>query len=696
MMEAIRTVGLGALLVTLRLVIPGLSLGWLLATPDDLSNLNWKRRVRIGVRMMLVGVLVSALVVFVLGQAGRYRPVALEVLLLAVICLGGLVPALLRYRREFGMFLRACVPVVGLCLCGTAVILALPGRSEWMLGGWDPGVYTSEGIALERTGTFYPEDPLLFEMLSPEEQAVFTRTGSGRTERFPGVVLDRNRQRLSYEFFRLHPSMIALFRRWGGMTAALRGNTILAMLAALIFFAMLLEHRGTTHAVCATLLLMAQPVWLYHAHVPVSEMLHFLLMGAVGLLWVDRSPRFAMALLFAALLFGLMLNRFSFLPFAGILLMAVALRDLERENRRDVWLEHGLQVFAVITGAAVDWFVAPASLAGWDSGQIPQMLGAFFVGAVVALVVDCLGASGAFRNRFAECQRWMLIVLGWSLICCLAIMYGYGFIGRDSREADNMRRLLPYVGYIAAGAALVGGVMVTHGRRRMSRALGTYLLVLVGILLIVAFKKWARDLYPWATRRYLVNAVLLTAILASVPIAWLWERTRAVMLCRSVAVVFLMTVMVANARRSSHSWRRTETTGVQSVLAMIAEQVQPDDIVIVDTPTWGMPLKLIYGKEVLNGKHMWRRKDADQMRVGLDALRRLHRSGRSIRFLTSTRTLGLDIYPVPVAPVTLDWQSEESVLEEINHSPRADDFEVREKRNVFRLFTWHPLTDAEP
>ena len=129
---------------------------------------------------------------------------------------------------------------------------------------------------------------------------------------------------------------------------------------------------------------------------------------------------------------------------------------------------------------------------------------------------------------------------------------------------------------------------------------------------------------------------------------------------------------------------------------MIAEQVQPDDIVIVDTPTWGMPLKLIYGKEVLNGKHMWRRKDADQMRVGLDALRRLHRSGRSIRFLTSTRTLGLDIYPVPVAPVTLDWQSEESVLEEINHSPRADDFEVREKRNVFRLFTWHPLTDAEP
>ncbi|MBL7076055.1 MAG: hypothetical protein ISS31_01160 [Kiritimatiellae bacterium] len=694
MMEALQTVGLGALLITLRLAVPALSLGWLLAAPAELFHLTWERRIILSARAMLVGVLVSALLVFALGQAGLYRPV-LELALLAVVCLAGLTPALLRHRREFGVFMRACAPVVGLCLCGTAVILALPERSEWMLGGWDPGVYTSEGMALERTGSFYPEDPLLFEEFSPEEKAVFTRTGSGRTERFPGVVLDENRQTLSYEFFRLHPSMIALFQRWGGMTAVLRGNTILGMLVALIFFAMVLDHMGPAHAVCATLLLMAQPLWLYHAHVPVSEMMHLLLMTGVGLLWAERSPRTATVFLFALLLFGMMLNRFSFLPFAGMLLVALALRDLCREDRGRVWMERGLQATAVVAGAVIDRHVAQASLAGWSSGLMPQLFAVFGLGVLAALVLDALGTIGAIRKRFTEFPRWMPIAIAWLVICALAAMYGYGFAGRGGREADNLRRLVPYAGYAAVTVALLGGLMVTHGRKRASRALGSFLLVLVGILLIVSLKKWARDLYPWATRRYLVNAVPLVAILAAVPVVWLWNRGSRAMLCRGAAVLLLMGVLGCSARRSWHAWSRVETSGVQSVLHVMADQIETNDIVVSDTPTWGMPLKMIYGKEVLNGKHMWRRKDAAQMQVGLDALKRLHDDGHRIRFLTSTRTLGMDIFPVAVEPVTLDWQSEEAVLEEINHSPRADDFEVREKRNIFRLFTWHPA-DADP
>lgn len=690
--EALQDIVFCSVLIALRFFVVGVAWTWFMPVPDRVSRCAWTRWLFVGARAALGGIVIGALLTLVLGQLGCYRSVV-EYTVLGVLAVVGLLPAFRCSRSSLPACLRDAVPVMLVSVLGVIVIMGLPRRGEWLMGGWDPGVYISEGVALERTGTFYPSDPLLFDQLNTEERAVFTRGDEHRTERFPGVVIDAKRQRLSYEFFRLHPSLIAVLHRCGGITAALRGNTILGMFAVFVFCGMMLVLSGAPHALFASFVLMAQPLWLYHTHTPVSEMLHLLLMLGIGLLLPGRDSSRAATIWLAVLIMGMILNRFSFLPFAAMLIVALAWLDLERADRQRVWAERGWQWGAAALGAWVDWRVSPASLQGWSKTVVPVMLKVVAACAVFAVACDVAGSIAALRRRFCRVPRWVRGVMGWVCLALVAGLACYGAWGPQTKNADNLVRLLPFVGPVVCVYAVVGVWLMSHRKQAIGRVLGSFLFVLFGITMVVLVKKWVKDFYPWATRRYLANAIPMLAMLASYPLARLWEAKGRPFMGRGAAVALLLVLLGGGARMSWHAWSRVETRGLLHVLDAVAERIGDDDIVVVDTPTWGTPLKMVYGKEILNGKHMWRRKDAAQMQVGLAALARRHEAGRPIRFLTTTRTLGMDIYPVRVAPVTLDWESEESFLQSIDHSSRADDFEVRAKQNVFRLFTWH-LSDV--
>lgn len=681
----------GPLILTLRIFLVGIALSWFMPPLNPSQRPPWMHWLITSARAALTGTLISALLALILGQAGCYQP-AIEAALLTGISIAGVAPGLGRHRQRLYRHVRLCLPGAAISLIGITVIMALPGRDEWILGGWDPGVYISEGVALERTGTFHLDDPLLFDALTEPEAAVFTRGDERRTERFPGVVIDTKHQRLSYQFFRLHPALLAVFARDGGLQMALRGNTILGMFSLFIFLAMLLQFADLPLALSASLLLAAQPLWLYHAHTPVSEMLQLLLLFGVGLLLPHRNHSLVTITAIAMLMLAMVLNRFSFLPFASLMVVLIAWADLPRDDRRRVWRERSLLWLALVAAAWIDASIAPTSLHGWSTSVLPIMIAVACACAVLATTLDLMGGLARIRQHFAPTPRWLRLLCTWSCLAALAALWGRGIWGAQTADADNLKRLVPYLGIGTVACACIGIIVLTHFRHRQpTRRFGSFLLALFGILLVVLFKKWAQDFYPWATRRYLVNAVPLTVILAAVPVAALWQSKTRTTLCRVLAATLLLGMLAGNAKRSWHAWSREESHGAVSVLNRIAEQIDPRDIVIVDTPTWGMPLNLIAGKDVLNGKHMWRRKDPEQMQVGLQALQRLAAQGRRIRFLTTTRTLGLDIYPAPVEPASLDWESEEIALERINHSEHADDIDVNAGRNIFRLYTWNPL-----
>ena len=654
---------------------------------------GWAAHLVSGAVALLCGIVITALVTLVLGELGRYgHPLSGRAALAATTAIGIACGAVVR-RTDLKSCLLGTLPGAALLFVGCVVVLLWPSRGEWLLGGWDPGVYVNEGAALSRTGTLHPADDFFHRHFSEEEQAVFTRTGANRTERFPAVVVDADRGAITYEFFRLTPSLHGMVRRCGGLRASYRLNTMLGLLVVLAFIAMLWQNSSPTHAVFGAFFLLTQPILVYHLHTPVSEILQMLM--AIGLCLVlpyRREGAWGMVTL-GFLLFGMTLNRFSFLPFAGVFVAAVAWLDMERPDRGRVVVERAVQLGSAIAGGVVDRLVAPVSIVGWEI--LPFLLTVAGLAAAAALCLDGAAALPVVRRRCRNLPAWTHWTVAAAALATLGYMYHVGGQASKTPESDNLYRLIPYLGALPALLAAAGGTHFLCRKDEATRTLGVFTLFLLAVTGVMLIKKCAVDLYPWATRRHLAFTVPGVAILASWPVAWLWERARHRMLCRASATLGMLAVVGLQAKPVWHAWSRTEFNGITPILAEAAAQVDDTDIVVADHPWWGTPMLLTHGKQVLNGRHFYRRKDEGTMQTGLAALARLHGEGKRIRFLTSTED-GLGVYPDAVRPVSLDWSSEKIALEEIIHHPRGNGFQTRHKNRIFRLYTWRPDNPPHP
>jgi hypothetical protein len=464
--------------------------------------------------------MLNLLVVLFLGETGWYRP-TVEWGILGALTSAGIAAAVFQNPHSLRRHAVHSLPVAAAFALGVCVVLLIPSRGEWILGGWDPGVYVNEGIALEQHGTLHPPDRLFSDSLTESEKKAFTRTGHNRTERFPGVVVDSDRGAFTFEFFRLLPSMIALTYRTGGLPAAVRVNAILGGLALLILAAVLWRGTGGPHALFATMILAFQPIWLYHTHTPVSEMLHLVLILGSGLLLPARSRSWASSLLLSLLLFLLVLNRFSFVPFAGIFILILALTDSGRDDRRRVWGERLLQIGAVLAAAMIDLRIAPFSPRAWD--PFPPLFEVFGLCALAALAVDGLSTQKAFRtlsSRVPDWARWTagvlaIAVLGWVLSSATEHL--------PRADQDNLFRLASFAGGAVLAAAAAGGLLFFCLRGNAPAAIKglVFFLAVVGSLLLV--QNWIYEIYPWAMRRSLPYAVPAAAVLAGYLPARLWE-----------------------------------------------------------------------------------------------------------------------------------------------------------------------------
>jgi hypothetical protein len=636
---------LTGVIFSLRLLLPGLAASWPLHWSLARGVSRPVAMTACGASAMLAGLALNLLVVLFLGETGWYRPLP-EAGALSLLVAGGVTAGWLRHRRTLLRHAGYSLPVAVIFALFVTVAVLVPSRGEWILGGWDPGVYVNEGVALERTGTLHPPDPFFSSFLTAEEQKVFTRTGHGRTERFPGVVVDAGRGAFTFEFFRLMPSMIALACRSGGLNAAVRINTILGGLALLLLASALWRGSGGVHALSAAAILAFQPIWLYHTHIPVSEMLHLVL------------------LLGAALLLG--------------------------ARRNGLLGERLLQIGGVLAAAWVDFRIAPSCPAGWNS--FPPLFEIFGVCAAAALAADRLPAVrrlGPLVSGVSDRARW---AAGGLAVAAVFLTLAFAVDHLPVRtDPDNLFRLASFAGWPVLFAAAAGGLLFFCSRDNASAETKAFALFLgaVGSLLLV--ENWIFDVYPWATRRNLPYAIPAASLLSAYLPARLWEKRDGPGPAGKCAALLLLAFLcLALTPKSRDALLKVEYDGASTVLLQVAQETGPEDILVVDDPRWGTPLALIHGKQVLNGKHFWRRGSRREMHLGLRALRRAVAEGRTVRFLTTTVSQGLAIYPVPVEPVVRAWERGPFTLEEIVHSRRATNFTTREKTFFFRLYTWRP------
>lgn len=638
---------------------------------------------------LLLGVLISLFTTLFLAEIGLYSQLV-ELSILTVLTAGGITLGFYREPGRFRRHIAACLPGLLVFMTGVSVIMNLPRCGEWIVGGWDPGVYLNQGVYVERTGTFYPAPVNCYQSLTPEEMLSFTRGDEKYRECFTGIPIDPETGSFRHYFFRLTPSLVATVARTGGLRAAVRVNMIVGLMATLVFLGFLTANEcRIPQAAFSTILLITQPLWLYHLHIPTSEMLQLFLLCGVGMLIPQRKKGFFALFLLALTVFAALINRLGFLPFSGLFLFLLSWLDHDREDRKRVLIERTVLVIAIAAGAAFDVFVTSITIARLEN-IIPTLMRVTMIFIILSVGLDLAAMNPGLRTRLSRSRSWL------SPAFCTVIILGAGAVWfldafpLTRRISTNLHGIVPYIGWGLVLCSTVGALLLFSRNDWAGRCMRVFVLFLLCVTTILFVKTFIVGVYPWATRRHLAYTVPAVAILSGYTLSVLWElRGKYGAYWKVVAIVLLIAVSGTNAKKSWHAWNRTEYDGASEILARVADQIEDDDIVVADHPWWGTPLTFIYGKQVLNGKRFYAVKDTETMRKGLAALARLRSKGSRIRFLTSTPD-GLNVFPLEIKPVTLDWTAEEVVLEEIIHSRNATDFETRRKRPVFRLYTWAP------
>lgn len=675
----------GAGLLTLRFYLTGAAWTWLLPAIDGEAPRGPGTRLTHAAVALLGGVTSSVLLSLVLAECGQGF-LRWEVLGSVLIVASGVVLGARHDRQRSRAARVAGLPGACVVFLGLAVILQMPHTGEWIVGGWDPGVYMDEGICVGRTGTFHPAPMAHHEQLTAAEVPLFCRGRGVFTQSFPAVPLDPGTRQIRHYFFRFTPALISALYRCGGMDAALRVNWIMGFLGLVVFAAFLRIHRATpAFIVAAVVLCGTHPLWLYHLHLPTSEMTElFLMLGAGLTLGLTGRGTLGGALL-STLLLCAIVNRVSFVPFAGLLVLATAWADMSRMERGPVMRERLLQLLAIGAGTLYDFTATRVTMATLQY-VVPELLGVSGATLTLALLLDVLAWRGIR-------PRWLLspgVVLGTLLaggvLLGLGVGLGWRHVTLLARIRQNALQIGPYLGTVTLLLAVPGAWILWRCRTRMTRHFTAVVLVLSGITLLLLVNSFVVPICPWATRRYVPFTLPLLVLAAGIALSALWDAAVGfTVLRRMLAVGLLGLALAGSARLSWHAVRGTEYDGLSAQLAEVAAQIGPRDLVIADHFKWGMPLLLLHGKHVLDGSKFYGENGAVVMADGLIALERMKGLGWRVRFLTSTGD-GLEVYPRGIPGVHQVWTSSPLDVREIIHSARARDFVLREKHLVFRLY----------
>ena len=571
----------------------------------------------------------------------------------------------------------------GIALTGVlALFLVRQPVSEWVAGGWDPGVYMNQGIYQALHGCGSPPIPAYADMVRAGVP-VFAREQCGRYEAFPGIPIDIHTGAFDFYFYPVTPLWVGLLFRVGGMGLAQHAMGLLGILSGVLLFGGL-RRMGwpAARASLVALLLLSQPIVLYHMHTPCSEMMELTIMTAIlGVLAGGSAVWLGLLVAVGCL------NRPGFMALAAILALLLAGGGGCCQDRR----ASGWAVAWVGVGLACA--LAYYHLVG--AGSVAKIHRAFVVMEWASVAVLVLSLALVWLRRWplvarALRSRWVLLT-GPGLTIGVFLL-AVAFNPRGAQEARVVAlHLGPYTGWpllVLAGAGLAIAMAEDLYSRKLRPCHVFVVLSLAAMALPLGYKHVA-DLYPWATKRFVSSLPLVIAFGSGAALWWLWSRGNA---GRWAAAVLLLGVLGWNAGRISQAWSRVEYSGMCDVLSDIAARIEPDDIVLADHFVWATPLALIYDCQVMNGVPLWSDPSVERVADARALFESWHREGRRILLLTSTEQ-GSAIFPSmfhtaqPIMdPVAYD-------LQVIAHHRNSTGFWVRQEQSKFVLSEWVPCGD---
>ena len=667
-----------ALILAIRYYLPGLC--WLWLAPGWPDN-RPRRFLATQAIALSIGFAFSGLLTFTLGELGLYRPL-FEIAALLLFSALGLGLGLRRLGSiKFIPWPYVPIGLVTLFLLNACVML-LPQRGEWIAGGWDPGLYVSEGINLSQTESLQPDQPAWLEKLSEEELTLFTRERYNFTEFHPVIPLRTDERSIERFFFHMTPSVIAMLDRAGGVRAATRVNLFMWAWCILLLAGVLKQMElGSPFTIAALLLFALHPIALYHAHFPTSEFVHTFFIFCI-FLWLPLLRLGRRAQLVSGFFFlCAVLNRHTFVAFAPLLLLIHLWAEYRIHQRAAPLSEIMPSMLGMLLGVTLNHFTSPSTLAR-ISDQLPMVyiVSVVFTGGV-------LGYAALTRTAFVQplqrlVSKWMLPAILLSVALLLAASW-FSSIDQLNEGKNGFRAAWTYLTPGSLGLALIGLIAAYFAGRRLPSRLFGIVWACACITLLSLANLSIANLYPWATRRFLIYTVPLLALCGGIVMHITWTSRRWFLQACGVALV--ATPLLWNAERSIFVLEHTEFNGLSSALDEMAAHIPVDDFIIADHFRWGTPLYYLHQRNVINGEVFWSVDDATRFQKAIDALNRIKTKEQAIWILTSTEK-GLATFPTSPGPTKLITQLEPWTYQEYTHHSKLRDYRVQQKEKLFRLY----------
>ena len=680
-----------ALLFALRIGVPGWL--WLRHCPDprEPTRTAGSLFARTG-RVIALGLVLNLLPALCVAQSGHWTA-GVDWGLWVGVVLAGLARRLGSSRG--GSWLDA-VCAIGFLALVTAVVLVRPPRSEWVAGGWDPGIYQNEAVVVARSAGFTDRTNSVYALLTRDERSLFG------PEAFPAVPMRADTGALQHYFFQLTPMCGALTYRLGGLAALVRMNPLLAFMGLPLVFA-LAGALGVAGWRRGWLLVAwcVSPLWWYQQAIPTTEVLELLLVCGAAVSYLDAERRGERVPLVAALLLvAVGINHFGFPPLVAVMLVVAAAAEsfAQRPGRTGRFLTCAL---ALAVGLAWDLAFSSVTISTPQVKHrvISQLLVPFVACCAAGLWVSHRRIDLRLATGVSAVTRWgaqavsiLIAVLTVVLVCPFTGPATIRFAGQFPVAGEwllRFSRFIPFHGaiwFLLFGVGLFCLARDVDPRTRRLRVLTT---ALGGIVLLLLINPGIAPIYPWAFRRYVVFLLPLMALVLGYGLtlpALQWRRFAPA----GSIVTFLAaaTLVVVGIRASSRAASVGDYVGFRKALATLNETIQDGDIVVADDARPGTPLLLMHGRSVLDGSRLWKSHDPEYQRKYLTMLRRLQvEQGLRILWLTSTKD-ALSLYPPAIGALTPLTAPLDVVYRTVVHHQKANRFITRENHSRFQWHLW--------